>query len=446
MGSERGAMDQEPPRQAPDMTGLRLPPGVRSSPGLLARHKRLQDAIALRRPDRVPVAPMWMYYPNACRGIANREMHYNRPLHVKLLRDAIVEHDWDAAFPAWHLPNARLLELTGATQLQWPGGTLADNAPFQYVEGAYMRQDEYDEMLSDPNGFVIRKMWPRVCTTLRPLSAIARHLPPLIRSAESRTMPALLGNWLSDRQTVEMLERLLALSKEAVAEEEAVAGFVNEMLQLGYPFLFEAMSSSGFDCVGNLLRGLRGTMLDMYQVPDKLLAAVDMFVPLTIEPTVAWARATTTDGVFLPLHRGSAGFMSDEQFRRFYWPGLKALLLGLIDAGLTPMPFFEGDYTPRLKYLSELPPGKILGRFDRVDRRKAKELIGDTMCFWGNVPSSLMCAGTPEQVKDDVRELIDIFGDNGGLIIDCSIGIPDEAKPENVFALTEAAREYGVHK
>ena len=69
--------------------------------------------------------------------------------------------------------------------------------------------------------------------------------------------------------------------------------------------------------------------------------------------------------------------MSNEQFARFYWPSLKTLLVALVDAGLTPMPFFEGDYTSRLEFLQELPPGKIIGHFDRVDRKKAKELIGE---------------------------------------------------------------------
>ena len=46
-------------------------------------------------------------------------------------------------------------------------------------------------------------------------------------------------------------------------------------------------------------------------------------------------------------------------------------------------------------------------------------------------------------MKDDVKSLIDIFADNGGLIIDASLGIPDEAKIENVRALTDAARKYG---
>jgi len=66
------------------------------------------------------------------------------------------------------------------------------------------------------------------------------------------------------------------------------------------------------------------------------------------------------------------------------------------------------------------------------------------MCFWGNVPPSLLATGTPQQVKDDVKELIDLFGDTGALIIDSTVGIPDEARPENVLALREAADEYGV--
>jgi uroporphyrinogen-III decarboxylase len=47
-------------------------------------------------------------------------------------------------------------------------------------------------------------------------------------------------------------------------------------------------------------------------------------------------------------------------------------------------------------------------------------------------------------VKDDVKTLIDLFGDTGALIIDSTQGIPDEARPENVMALKEAVDEYGA--
>jgi uroporphyrinogen-III decarboxylase len=146
---------------------------------------------------------------------------------------------------------------------------------------------------------------------------------------------------------------------------------------------------------------------------------------------------------FIPMHKGAGGFMSDEQFAKFYWPTFKALIEACVAAGITPMPLFEGDYTPRLDFLAELPPGKVAAHFDRVDRKKFKEVCGDVLCFWGNVPSSLLVTGTPQQVKDDVKELIDLFGETG-LILDGPGGIPDQARPENVEALAEAVEEFGV--
>jgi uroporphyrinogen-III decarboxylase len=183
----------------------------------------------------------------------------------------------------------------------------------------------------------------------------------------------------------------------------------------------------------------------MYQVPDKLLAAIDMITPLKISGAVMMAKQAQVDSAVIFLHRGSEGFMSDAQFARFYWPCLRDLILGLIDAGIRPIVYTEGDYTPRLKYFQDLPAKKFVMHYQDVDRKLAKKLLGDICCFWGNVPSALMCTGTPEQVKDDVKELIDIFGDNGGLVIDSTIGIPDESKPENVQALTDAVHEYGMY-
>jgi uroporphyrinogen-III decarboxylase len=59
------------------------------------------------------------------------------------------------------------------------------------------------------------------------------------------------------------------------------------------------------------------------------------------------------------------------------------------------------------------------------------------------VSARLLITGTPGQVADDVKELIDLFADNGGLIIDSSMGLPDEARPENVEAMVETTFSYG---
>ena len=57
-----------------------------------------------------------------------------------------------------------------------------------------------------------------------------------------------------------------------------------------------------------------------------------------------------------------------------------------------------------------------------------------------------MCTATPQEVKDDVKELIDLFGDTGALIIDSTQGIPDEARPENVLALPRLWTSTGCSK
>ena len=171
---------------------------------------------------------------------------------------------------------------------------------------------------------------------------------------------------------------------------------------------------------------------------------MEMLTPMVIGQAIGAAKGSGNPRVFIPLHRGAAGFLSDEQFAKYYWPGLKAVIFALLEAGVTPCPFFEGDYTPRLKYLAELPPGVVAAHFDRTDRKKFKETCGHNLCFWGDVPGSLMVTGTPGVVKDYVRGLIEDFGDTGGLIIDGANSITEEAKPENVMALREAVDEYGV--
>ena len=51
-----------------------------------------------------------------------------------------------------------------------------------------------------------------------------------------------------------------------------------------------------------------------------------------------------------------------------------------------------------------------------------------------------MITGTSQQVKDNAKELIDTFGESRGLIVDSTMGIPDESKEANVQALIEAVQ------
>ena len=42
-------------------------------------------------------------------------------------------------------------------------------------------------------------------------------------------------------------------------------------------------------------------------------------------------------------------------------------------------------------------------------KARTKEILGDVMCFWSNVPAGMLVTGKPEQIKDYIKELIDTF-------------------------------------
>jgi uroporphyrinogen-III decarboxylase len=160
------------------------------------------------------------------------------------------------------------------------------------------------------------------------------------------------------------------------------------------------------------------------------------------------AAAPKPDGfttTFMALHRGADGFMSLEQFEKFYWPYLLKQVHALVDAGYIPEIFFEGDYTQRLEYLLELPKGKVIARMDRTDMARAKEILGGHVCLSGNVPSSLLQTGTVDEVKEYCKWLIDVAGKDGGLIVGPR-SVVDEVKPENLKAMIDFTKEYGKYQ
>ncbi len=405
------------------------------------REQRFNDIVALRKPDRVPVIPLVThYFPTRVKGVSNKDAGYDHALRYRCMKEAVVDFGWDFA-PANGLFPSQGMDALAVKQVKWPGGDLPADAPFQFVEAEYLREDEYDAFLADPNGFTTRMILPRVAGKLEGLAHIP--LPPTFWFSNSYTLMGAFGGMLTAPPLRAALQALLDLADAVQASTAALGAHVAEMAALGYPFGYFSVTSPAFDVVSDFFRGLRGGSIDIYRNPEKLMAAVELMQPSCIGLSVAAAQVSGNPRVFIPMHRGADNFMSEEAFERFYWPTFRGLIDALIEAGLTPMPLFEGGYTSRLKYLAELPPGKVAAHFDHVDRKKFKEICGDVMCFWGNVPASLLCTGTVQEVKDDVKELIDLFGDTGALMVDGNQGIPDEAKPENVLALREALEECG---
>ena len=183
-------------------------------------------------------------------------------------------------------------------------------------------------------------------------------------------------------------------------------------------------------------------MIDMYRRPEKLLRLCDML----LEKRIANAKPADPNKrgnpkrVGMPLWRGDKAFMSDQQFKKFYWPGLKKVMLKDIELGYVPMPFFEATFGHRLECLLELPRGKVVALVDHTDVLLAKEILGGHTCIIGTTPASLKY-GSIQEMEDYYINLIKACKKGGGFMI--NITFPDHTIGEPLKKMVESIRECG---
>lgn len=114
--------------------------------------------------------------------------------------------------------------------MKWPGHGVPDDQSFQFVEAEYMKEDEYEELFSNPGDFFLRKMLPRLAGNLEGLA----KLPPLETAALGYVWPSVLPA-LADPSIVKALETLLETSRKQVACAKVFGAFAKELKDAGLP-------------------------------------------------------------------------------------------------------------------------------------------------------------------------------------------------------------------
>lgn len=405
------------------------------------RDKRVTDAIKLKIPDRVPVQASFGCFAAKWSGIPCSASYYDYDAWLAAFKKVCLDFAPDIVYVQSFSPG-KAMEYLDWKQEKWPGHGVSPEHSYQFVEGEWMKADEYDYYLKDLSDYALRVLLPRTCGALEPL----KMLPPLSVLSAGYRGALLLGEALAKPEIAGAINVLQKAGREMAELRPKIMAFEHEIEKLGFP-VWGIVGGGGapFDTIGDTLRGMRGSMIDMYERPDKLLELIEYQLSKTLERIAAMGPGDGDTRVFIALHRGSDGFMSLKHFERFYWPGLKKVIIALVDAGYLPCVFFEGDYTTRLEYLLELPKGKVVAHFDSTDIFKAKEILKGHMCFRGNVPSSLLQTGTPQDVKDYVKKLIDVVGKDGGLIVSSRSSL-DTVKPENLKTMIDFTKEYGIYR
>jgi len=404
------------------------------------RVSRFIKAISMEEADRVPCNLPVGYFPAYYAGYTLKDVMYDyekqRDAWLKFMHDF---GDMDSfGGPGLILP-AKALEIIDHKLHKWPGHGVADDVrSYQFVEGEYMKKDEYDKLTRDPSDFWLRTFMPRQAGAFKPLANLP-HLNPMIglpifylsRFADPDIQKAYITMFRAGEETMKWMNTISVVSRTALEE--------------GYPgFTSGGFSGAPFDMLTDMLRGTVGIFMDMYRQPEKIHEAMERLVPIVIEEAVNGAEGSLCPIIMMPLHKGEKGFMSPRQFETFYWPTFKKVLMGIIDEGLVPMPFAEGNYIPRLEIIQDMPRASMVWYFEYMDMKQAKQTVGRNNCIYGNLPISVMVTGTVEEIKKGCRKLIEDCAPGGGYILSAAASM-DFGKIENLHAMMDAAKEYGKY-
>jgi len=423
------------------------------------KSQRLKDVIAVKQPDRVPsIGFSDMFYVANQTKLTYKDILYKPMKAARAWFKVFNRYDFDLHPGFFITVAAKLNDKADHQAVKYPGAAnpnfrLGDNQPFQYLDNEWMTVDEYKYFNTDMTGFLLRELLPRQNPGLAGFSKIPAGCN--IALFGHMTLPL----FFMEKDVRSMVKRY-KLRKTMMAMVGTVLGqrrYNKKMMKAGniLPHMC-GLTSAPFDTMSTMIRGMRGTMLDMRRNPEELKAALNNIADSVVRSIGDLDVMFGTPNEYsipmsmLAIHRGSDPFMSNEQFEEFYWPSFKRVMEGLIERDYTPMPFLEGKNNDRIPYLAEFAkehPGKCIYWFQTIDMKKVKEVMGDYVCIRGNVPASLLIAGTPRQVDEYVKQSIDDCGEGGGYMVDGGVsGIPNEARHENVVAMVEATHKYGVYR
>jgi hypothetical protein len=404
------------------------------------RAQRTVAAYNIEEFDKVPISLPVGNLPYILYGINTHTAMYEIEKAIQACRQ--FNEKYSAELEYFASPNAipaKVLDILDYKMYAWPGHGLSQDAPgYQFLEGEYMKADEYDALVRDPSDFWLRTYLPRIFGTFDSLPLFA-PLTDMTEIPITQMMP--LGN-PRVRQT---LHKLIEAGEELERRSKVTAGYMGMGPANGFPMAMGGISNVPFDILGDTLRGTTSIMKDMYRRPDKILAATDKIADVTISSILNSPNFSTALTFMFPLHKGADGWMSQKQFDTFYFPSMKKVLDALINEGIIPHLFAEGAFNTRLETVNAFPKGTVSWLFDQTDMLKAKKILGHNCCISGNVPSSLMVTGSPADVKACCRKLIEDCAKGGGYILTAGAEA-ENPRLDNLRAMIAAVKEYGIYK
>ena len=137
------------------------------------RVQLFRDAVQLKKPQRVPIAPWIGLFPALWDGMTAREAYYD------FARLDVAWQKWHAEFKqdvlafSINIAPCEIFDVLDYKLYDWPGHGVPDTAGYQYVEKEWMHADEYDLLIADPSNFWQRFYLPRIFGAMEPWTMLS---------------------------------------------------------------------------------------------------------------------------------------------------------------------------------------------------------------------------------------------------------------------------------
>jgi methoxylated aromatic compound---corrinoid protein Co-methyltransferase len=387
------------------------------------RLSRYLTAMRNEKPDKIPIRPFVAEFTAKYAGLTCQDVAHDYDLAFEAARKCATDFDWDAVVSNMVYVWTGLTQAIGLKYIGIPGIDVPPDVGFQYREpdekNAFMKSDEYDELIDDPTAFLYSKWLPRVSNDIAAIDEPSSY------------------------------RNNLALVKGGMAMMKYFTDFGPQNNRLrtesGTVSAISGIFKAPFDIIGDKLRGYLGLTMDMIEKPEKVLAACEALMPHLYNVALTSADANKQVPIGYWMHRGCIPFVSEGQFESHYWPTTKPIIEELWRQGHQTLFYAEGDWSHHLQSFTELPHHSIVYHVDKGSIFRASKVLGDKFCLSGGIPNTLLSYQSPDEVRTFCKKVIDNVAQDGGYIMDAGAIMQNDTKIENMIALTDFTREYGVY-
>ncbi len=387
------------------------------------RLNRYVTAMRNEKPDMVPIRPFVAEFTAKYAGMTCQDVAHDYTKAFEAAVKCAKDFDWDAVVANMVYVWTGLAQAAGLRYYAIPGIHIPANKGFQYREPpeneAFMKADEYDELIDDPTAFLYNTWLPRVSTEV-----------------------SQIGHGSTYRNNVALVKSAMAMMQYFYAFGPQIARLRSECGTAG---AIAGIFKAPFDIIADKLRGYLGLVHDMHTQPQKVLQACEALIPHLVH-----VGLTTADpGNLLPIgywmHRGCVPFFNPKQFESHYWPTLKPCIEEFWKNGHQTLFYAEGRWKYHFDTFRELPDRSIVFHCDQDDIFEVHRALHDKFAISGGIPNMMLSWGTADEVRQFCRRVIKEVAADGGYIMDAGAIMQDDTSIENMKAMTQVCREEGVY-